>query len=343
LKIVNGWLDEAIEVDVLENSMSRYGYLPTHLVMHGTAGGSDAEALGAYFQSTIGGPNPASSHIIIDQAGKIVQCVSFDVAAWGNGGLLNPRFPFPTGVNPNFYTISIEHVKSATDNSNELTEAQAQASFRVAQVICMTYGIPMRPGDATGGIISHADLDSVNRARCPGPYPWDRLWAFLQKGVNNVGIPANWKDDGITLIAPNGHKVVRGFRDWILQHGAATLGLPLEDEHAANPVEDYYAQNPAGGTRQLFNSGELAWTSARGVYVVGVGNELRGACIDRDKARADLKAAKDQLQQTQAKLLALTTQNTTLQSQLNQLQAAAPHALELQTTMSQIKTLANKF
>lgn len=184
----SGWLDVAVEVDVLDNSMPRNGYKPTHIVLHATAGGTDATAIGKYFQSTVGGSNPVSSHFIIGQDGTIVQCVPIAQAAWANGLLDNPRFAFPPGVNPNYYTISIEHCKPSTDNSDSLTDAQAQASFQLVQAICDQYSIPKRAGDASGGIISHADLDSVSRARCPGPYPWDELWAFLKGGANMLDL-----------------------------------------------------------------------------------------------------------------------------------------------------------
>jgi hypothetical protein len=85
-------------------------------------------------------------------------------------------------VNPNLYTVSIEHVKQSTDNSNVLTDIQARKSFELVQSICDTYHIPKREGDGNGGIIKHADIDPINRARCPGPYPWNQLWAFLKSG-----------------------------------------------------------------------------------------------------------------------------------------------------------------
>ncbi|MBO0791094.1 MAG: hypothetical protein J2P36_09105, partial [Ktedonobacteraceae bacterium] len=48
--------------------------------------------------------------------------------------------------------------------------------------ICARWGIPARKADAHGGITGHYSIDPVNRARCPGPYPWDELFAFLQDG-----------------------------------------------------------------------------------------------------------------------------------------------------------------
>jgi hypothetical protein len=87
-----------------------------------------------------------------------------------------------------------------------------------------------------------------------------------------VNIPANWKDDGTTLTAPNGMTVVRGFRAKVLE-GWDANNLPLEKERAVNPVEH---ANPTGGggTVQTFAHCRLAWTPARGVYLVPIGAEL---------------------------------------------------------------------
>jgi len=95
----------------------------------------------------------------------------------------------PPAINPNLYTISIEHVKPSTDNSDQITTAQKAASFQLVQAICDHYNVPKRPGDIFGGIISHADIDSVSRARCPGHYPWGELWTFLKGGQPPVVTP----------------------------------------------------------------------------------------------------------------------------------------------------------
>src|SRR2546430_2762917 len=182
----HGWLDEAIEIDYLNKSMERQGHKITHIVNHGTAGGSSAEAIGNYFAtSTV----DASSHFVIGQDGTIVQGINVALAAWGNGIITAGHAPYiREDVNPNLYTVSIEHVKSATDNSNALTPIQAQKSFELIKCLCDTYGVPKRPGDANGGIISHADLDPINRARCPGPYDWNGLWNYLKGATQPMAI-----------------------------------------------------------------------------------------------------------------------------------------------------------
>ncbi len=181
MKMVDGWLDVAIEIDVLNKSMSRNGYAPKYIVLHGTAGGSSAQNIATYFQTS---NVDASTHFVVGQDGTIVQCIPTTLAAWGNGVLTDRHATYlpPISINPNFYTISIEHVKPSTDNSDQLTDKQQQASFTLIDCLCRYHAIPRRAGDALGGIIRHADIDPVNRSRCPGPYPFDALWTFLSEG-----------------------------------------------------------------------------------------------------------------------------------------------------------------
>ncbi len=100
-----------------------------------------------------------------------------------------------------------------------------------------------------------------------------------------MGTPAGWRDDGTTLTAPNGHKVVHGFRTKVLAGGWDAADVPLEEEHQVAHVENYYASD--AGAIQTFRYTRLCYTAARGVYRMGIGNELLGC----EKALAACKAA----------------------------------------------------
>jgi hypothetical protein len=268
MKIVEGWIDAATEIDYGNKSMSRQGYKPTHVCLHGTAGGTNAEAIANFFRDTA----DASAHIIIGTDGEVVQGISMDVAAWANGLIDQPTMPWPPNINPNYYTVSIEHCKASTDNSDQLTDPQKQASFQVIQTICDYYGITKRRGDVQSGIVSHADFDQVNRSRCPGPYPWDELLAYLQTQGGPM-IPLGWTDNGATLTAPNKIPVTLGFRDYILNNTWNPADWPLEEAHAQNPLE---LSNPGigGGTLQTFRMTVLEWTPTLGVFEAWSGQEL---------------------------------------------------------------------
>ena len=57
--------------------------------------------------------NPASkvsSHFGVGKNGEIHQYVKLENTAWANGVVKNPNWPLlQNGVNPNYYTVSIEH------------------------------------------------------------------------------------------------------------------------------------------------------------------------------------------------------------------------------------------
>lgn len=157
----------------------RDGYTPHWLIVHGTAGFTTAQDVAKYFATAAA---QVSSHYVIGQDGAVIQCVNEESSAWGNG-ILDPGHDpwWVETVNPNYVTISIEHVKPHTDNSDVLTEAQKAASFALIEDICNRWDIPKREADALGGITGHFSLQPINRAMCPGPYPFDELYAYLNR------------------------------------------------------------------------------------------------------------------------------------------------------------------
>ncbi len=158
----------------------RNGYKPRYVIVHGTAGFTSALAVANFFKSTENSENPVSTHYIIGLHGETVQCNNERDAAWGNGYVMEGHDLWWSRVlNPNLVTISIEHVKLSRDNSDELTEIQQQTSFALIDRICARHQVPRRWADAEGGITGHFSMDPVNRHFCPGPYPWDELFAYL--------------------------------------------------------------------------------------------------------------------------------------------------------------------
>lgn len=267
---------------------TRSGYMARYIIVHGTAGGDSADAIANYF-ATPGHPEneQASAHYVIGPDGTVIQCVAESMAAWSNGGVTGiPAYlTFRTvgdgrhrdywwnpDVNPNLLTISIEHVKASTDNSDELTVQQINASFMLINEICERWDIPRRFADANGGITGHYSMDPVNRSHCPGPYPWEALFEYLQ-GDFTVGIPQGWSDKNGILIAPNGFQVVQGFRNYILNNPWEAWNWPVESEHGQTPLE-LSNTSLGGGTQQLFRAYPLGWTPSRGVFPEWTGPEI---------------------------------------------------------------------
>ncbi len=250
--------------------MGRAGYTPQWVILHGTAGGSSAQNIATYFADPA---SQASTNYVIGQDGTIICCVVEENAPWANGVLEVGHDPWwSEAINPNFQTISIEHVKPSTDNSDQLTDAQKAASFALVKDICTRWNIPQRAADASGGITGHYSVSPISRARCPGPYPWDDLFTYLQKGAA-VNVPEGWHDDGTTLTAKNGHKVIAGFRRHILANDDwRSDDEPREEEYAVSPLE--YG-NPALGSGHIqhFNFSILEWSPKMGVFRGYAGKE----------------------------------------------------------------------
>ena len=139
-------------------------------------------------------------------------------------------------------------------------------------------------------------------------------------------IPQGWKDDGKVLTAPNGYSITDGFRQWVLAHSWDAGNVPLMNAAALNPVEQ---GNPSlgGGTVQPFRLCVLAWTQARGVYVMWVGQEYVALHQAWHKALTDLNAT-----QAQVKVL---------QQQLIAAQNSGPLATDLKNRLNQIHTLSD--
>jgi hypothetical protein len=129
--------------------------------------------------------NPASqvsAHFVVTQDGKVYQLVDENCAAWANGIITDGHDSWwSNDVNPNLETISIEHEKPDTTNTVPLTAAQTLASFQLISWLCSRWKIPARKADATGGITGHFSIDPVDRSHCPGTYPWNDLFSYLQQ------------------------------------------------------------------------------------------------------------------------------------------------------------------
>ena len=232
------------------------------VVIHKTAGFKSAQDVARFFATV---PDKRSTHYIIGQDGVVVQCVDERHGAGGNCCLEQGHDSFwPTNINLNWVTISIEHVDPALDNSTPVTDAQKQASFLLVADICQRHGIPVK------NIVGHRSIAPLTRAHCPGNYPMDELKAYVTAQMG--GIPVGWQDDGTTLTAPNGISIVQAFRAKVLLGWDAT-NLPLEPERAVGLVEVAHP-DIGGGSVQTFVNCSLGQTASKGVYLLPIGAEL---------------------------------------------------------------------
>lgn len=127
------------------------------------------------------------------------------------------------------------------------------------------------------------------------------IWVLVRKEtpVTTNGIPAGWHDDGATLTAPNGHRVVRGFRLYVLANAWDPANVPLEEERWIDPLS--WADPTAGaGSRQVFATLALRWTQATNVVREALGAELLAVEQRVGTLGQQIVAAQAQLAQQQA-------------------------------------------
>lgn len=114
----------------------RKGYAPELIVIHimdGTLSGTDS-----WFANIA---SQVSAHYGIGKNGEIHQYVKEEDSAWHAGRIDAPSAKLvKQNVNPNLYTIGIEHEGSSKD---VWTEEMKQASAALIQEICQRFKIPI--------------------------------------------------------------------------------------------------------------------------------------------------------------------------------------------------------
>ena len=156
-----------------------------YVVVHATASGAQE-----YVPDFSNPASQKSTNYAVAKDGHVVQYVREVDSAWGNC-CATGNSPFDHNYNYNKNSISIENEKWSSDNSEPLAPGQYQSLLALVRDICKRQNIPMVHGTpAQPGIIFHHDLDPVNRARCPGTFPYD---TFFQDLAGGGGIPVSVK------------------------------------------------------------------------------------------------------------------------------------------------------
>lgn len=139
----------------------RAGYKPELIVIHvmdGTLTGTDS-----WFQNgSAAAGRPVSAHYGIGQNGEVHQYVKEEDGAWHAGRIQNPTFSLFKGanINPNLYTIGIEHEGKA---DTAWSPAMKAASAELIREICGRWNIPIDRNH----IIGHYQIFS-GKPNCPG-------------------------------------------------------------------------------------------------------------------------------------------------------------------------------
>lgn len=133
----------------------RSGYKPEAIIIHimdGTLAGTDS-----WFKSS---KSQVSSHYGIGRTGEIHQYVKEEDKAWHSGKVVSPNWSlFKNGVNPNLYTVGIEHEGYA---NTVWTAEQKTSSALLIKEICKRWNIPIDRDH----IIGHYQING-SKPDCP--------------------------------------------------------------------------------------------------------------------------------------------------------------------------------
>lgn len=130
---------------------------PDQIVIHVTEG--SAESTRSWFGSA---KSDVSAHYMVRKDGVIEQFVDEQDEAYHAGRVDNPTAPLVLarpGINPNWYSIGIEH---EGDGVHELTTEQRASSIALIQDICTRRLIPVDRHH----IVGHREIYSLKT--CPG-------------------------------------------------------------------------------------------------------------------------------------------------------------------------------
>ncbi|MFN8524138.1 MAG: peptidoglycan recognition family protein [Chloroflexota bacterium] len=173
-----------IGADSSNFSVGRGGIKPEAVVLH-IAEGSMGSVDSWFNQVHLPPAGPSSAHFCVGKDGTVHQYVNTGNTAFANG-IVEPGFTASLindngGINPNRWTISIEHEGSSGD---AVPEAQLQAS---TQLTAWLFQNRLLNSGASGvavdrnHVLKHGDISPISRKRCPG---WSE--AFIGQYIAQV-------------------------------------------------------------------------------------------------------------------------------------------------------------
>lgn len=146
-----------VQKPVINHDSGRFGYKPEAIVIHISQG--TLFGMYSWFNNSA---SKSSSHFGVGKNGEVDQFVNTDDTAWHAGGISSPHWSLlKPGVNPNLYTIGIEHEGFT---GQVWSDAMYNATAELIGNLCRQYGIPLDRNH----IIGHCQIDSTSRAQCPG-------------------------------------------------------------------------------------------------------------------------------------------------------------------------------
>jgi N-acetyl-anhydromuramyl-L-alanine amidase AmpD len=151
---------QPVQKPVPNHFKGRGGWKPDVIVIHIAEGLRES-----VYQTFLN--NPKSTHYLVNKDGSVWQFVDEADGAWGNGIVHNPtseivKQRYTNGsVNPNNYTISIEH--EGFEKDGDMSDLMYATSSQLVKEIAARWSIPL---DSVH-VIRHRNI--TDQKSCPGP------------------------------------------------------------------------------------------------------------------------------------------------------------------------------
>lgn len=178
------------------NKSTRRGYAPEIIVNHITDG--SAQSCISWFNSPSN--TGSSAHFLVARDGKVYQFVAIEDNAWANGinaaDMQNAKAAIvkAKGVNPNWYSVSIEHEGIYKQTGGALTAEQLESTIMLHRYIIAYVKDKYNkviPADRQH-ILGHYEIDPRNKPNCPGEkFPFDYIIVALNRKED---VKLTWKE-----------------------------------------------------------------------------------------------------------------------------------------------------
>ncbi len=198
------------------NFSSREGTIPDIIVNHISQGSK--ESCIDWFTSIKN--NKSSAHFLVCKNGEIYQFVKIEDMAWGNGLFLKDIKKAKSekvknrNVNPNKYTVSIEHEGIYEDSKGNLTKKQFLSSIWLHKYIIdyVYYKYKKIISVDRKSIIGHYEIDPVRKPYCPGEdFPFKEIINEIKKERFFKDIEHHWAKKDIIYLAER--QIMKGYPD----------------------------------------------------------------------------------------------------------------------------------